>query len=165
MRFQLPPHRAQTSTGHPGESGQALVETAITLSMLVIMLIGAAEIGRIAYAAIQVTNAAKAAVQYGGQSRTSASDTGGIKYAAALEATALPNLQTNVLPPNCFCAKATGTAVDCQSLTACRSTSSILVESITVQTSDTFNPFFHLPGMPATITLHGQAIQQVLSSD
>lgn len=165
MRFKQSPHHAQTNAGHPGESGQALIETAITLTMLVIVLLGAAELGRIGYAAIQVTNAAKAAAQYGGQSRTSASDVAGIKLAAALEASALPNLQTNVLTPNCFCANDPSTAVDCQSLTACQTSKSTLVESITIQTSDSFDPLIHLPGMPATITLHGQAIQQVLSSD
>jgi Flp pilus assembly protein TadG len=43
------------------ESGQALVELALTMSMLIVMLLGAVQMGLLAYAAIEVANTAKAA--------------------------------------------------------------------------------------------------------
>lgn len=141
------------------ESGQALIETAVTLSMLLIMLLGAAELGRVAWAAIQVTNAAKAAAQYGDQDRKAAGDTTGIKNAASAEALTLTNLNT-VVSHDCICSD--GSASDC-GLTACPN--SIDEETLTIDTSATFDPLIHLPGLPATYTLSGQAVQKVLSNN
>ncbi len=142
-----------------GESGQALIETAITLALLVVILLGAAELGSIAYAAIQVVNAAKAAVQYGDQNHRSASDVTGMQTAAALEAPALTDLNT-VVSHSCICSD--GSASTC-ALTDCPN--SIIEETLQVQTSASFTPFIHLPGLPSTLTLNGQAIQKVLSND
>lgn len=149
-----------------GESGQALVETAISLSLLVFILIGAAEIGRIAYAAIQVTNAARAAVQYGDQSRTTAADSQGIKNAAALEAPLLPNMNTTIAPAVCTCAD-TGLPIACtyNNILPDLCIGSSVVETLTVQTSDNFNPLIDLPGLPSTYPLSAQVTQQVLSSN
>lgn len=153
-------HRTSGRLRSTGESGQALVETAVSLGMLLIILIGAVEIGRIAYATIQVTNAAKAAVQYGAQNHNTAVDTTGMQTAAASEAPLLPNLNTAPSAPVCTCAN-DGTSVSCSDTTACPASTSI--ETITVQTSATFDPLFHIPGTPTTYTLTGQAVQQVLS--
>ncbi len=49
------------------EAGAALVEAALTGTVMVTMLIGTVEIGRVAYIAMETTNAAKAAVAYGSQ--------------------------------------------------------------------------------------------------
>lgn len=144
-----------------GESGQALIETAITLTMFIVMLLGVVEIGSLAYAAIQVTNAARAAVQYGDQDVGTASDKTGMENAASLEAPFLPNLKT-VPTQSCVCADSTactfvGTVPSCA-----QSTNAII--TIHVTTSATFTPFINLPGMPSTYTLHGEAYQQVLSN-
>lgn len=48
-----------------GQAGGALVEFAITLPLLMLLLIGLIEIGRLAYFGIQVTNAARAGAEYG----------------------------------------------------------------------------------------------------
>jgi Flp pilus assembly protein TadG len=114
---------------------QALVELALTVPMLVALLIGAAELARVSYVAIEVANAAKAAAQYGAQNATTAADITGMKTAAANDAGNLTGLTT---------------------------TASVASGVITVETSATFNPLIHLPGLPTTFTLHGQAIQQVL---
>ena len=52
------------------ESGQALVETAIALPLLLLFVLGAAELGQVIYGAINVSNAAKSASQYGAQMGT-----------------------------------------------------------------------------------------------
>lgn len=151
-------------SGRPGESGQALIETAITLSMLFIMLIGAAEIGRIAWASIQVTNAARAAVQYGDQSINTAVDYTGMKTAAYNESPAITNLVTTPSGPVCTCAN-DGIVVDCSGSVSVVCPGSTMLRTITVQTSSTFDPLFHIPGTPKTYTLQAQAVQEVLSTN
>jgi Flp pilus assembly protein TadG len=53
---------------HRCESGQALVELALMMPIMMLLLVGALALARVAYAAIEVSNAAKAAVQYGASS-------------------------------------------------------------------------------------------------
>lgn len=150
-----------TKMRRSGESGQALIETAITVSMLMILLIGAAEIGRIAWAAIQVTTASKAAVQYGDQGRQYAADTKGIQIAGAAAAPGLPNL--NVTPVvSCVCGNSSA-AVSCTN-SVCPSNGSFIEVLLTVNTSTTFDPLIHLPGLPKTFTIQHQAIQKILSN-
>jgi Flp pilus assembly protein TadG len=45
------------------DAGQALLELALTVPLLVLILLGAAEFSRLAYAAVEVANAAKAGVR------------------------------------------------------------------------------------------------------
>ncbi|MGH9591197.1 MAG: TadE/TadG family type IV pilus assembly protein, partial [Terracidiphilus sp.] len=47
------------------ESGQALVELAVSVPILALFVFGSIEIGNIIYSSISVTDAAMAAVQYG----------------------------------------------------------------------------------------------------
>lgn len=149
--------RYRAALRQKGESGQALIETAITLSLLVIMLIGAAEIARVAYASMQVVGAAKAAVQYGDIIITNANDTQGMQNAAAAEAPLLPNLVTT---PTLSCLCADG--ISCTS-TSVLCAGSAPVQTLTVTTSASFDPLIHLPGLPNTFTLQGYAVQKVLS--
>lgn len=137
-------------------SGQALLEAALTLSVLSLLLIGAVEFGKVAYASIEVTRAAKAGVQYGCSSTTAATDTTGIAAAAAYEASDIPGL-TTTSSVSCSCAN--GGASTCLN-TDCPG--SDIVVTLTVHTTATYNPGIHLPGLPATYTLHGVAVQQVL---
>ena len=72
-------------------SGQALVETALTLPLLLLFVLGAAELGQVIYAAINVSNAAKSASQYGAQDSSTMVDTPGILSAAQNE-TSIPGM-------------------------------------------------------------------------
>ena len=78
------------------ESGQALVELALTMPLLVLVLLGAAELARVAYTSIEVTDAAKAAVQTGGFSRSNAASSARVKAAAAAGAPDITLGTTNV---------------------------------------------------------------------
>src|SRR3954451_22469131 len=95
MRFKHLLQRMKMSCTRPWkgarnrESGQALVETAFAVLLLTPVLIGGAELARVAYAAIEVANAARAGVQYGTQNGFAASDTTGIQTAAANDASNL----------------------------------------------------------------------------
>jgi Flp pilus assembly protein TadG len=64
------------------ESGQALVELGLMLPFLVLLMLGGVELGRYAYLAILVGNAARAGIAYGVQSLPQSVDTIGITAAA-----------------------------------------------------------------------------------
>lgn len=136
------------------DSGQALVEAALVLPILALILIGVAELGRVAYVAIQVSNAAKAGVQYGTQNGSVATDAPGIANAAASDAANVTGL-TTTSSVSCVCSD--GSASTCQP-TDC--TDSHTESILTVNTQADFNPIFHIPGLPTTFTRRGQAIQK-----
>lgn len=138
------------------ETGTAIIELGLSLPLFTALLLGASEIARVAYASIEVTNAAKAAVQYGAQTSATATDTTGIKLAATNEAFNLNGLSTTV-STSCICSD--GSASTCLN-TDC--SSSQIEQLLTVQTQATFDPLIHAPGLPASYTVHGRAIQNVL---
>ena len=136
------------------DAGQALVETALIFPMLVALLIGAAEFARVAYAAIEVANAARAGVQYGAQSGSNASDSTGIATAASKDAANVTGLVTT---SSIACICSDGTASTCAN-TDCAS--SHTEEILTVNTQATIDPLIHVPGLPRTYTIKGKAIQK-----
>lgn len=138
------------------DRGGAVVELALTVPLLALMLVGAAEFARLEYAGVEVSNAAMAGVQYGSQNAATAADTTGIGTAAQNDA---PNitLGTTTATKSCICSD--GSASTCQR-TDC--SSSNIETVLTVETQGTFDPLIHLPGLPTTYTLHGEAIQEVL---
>jgi Flp pilus assembly protein TadG len=155
MRFAGHLIRSTGPTVLHGETGQSLVETALVLPLLVTILLGGAEVAQVAYAAIEVANAARAGAQYGAQNGGTASDTAGIATAAANDAANL-NL-TTTSSYSCVCSN--GSASTCAN-TDCAN--SHIEEILTVNTQATVNPMFHIPGLPTTYTLKGQAIQKCL---
>ena len=138
------------------ESGQSLVEAALTISLLITVVVGAAEIARVAYAAIEVANAAHAGAQYGSQSGYTASDSTGIATAASREAANLTTL-TTTSSYSCVCSD--GNASTCAN-TDCTNTH--IEQILTVNTQATINPLIHIPGLPTTYTLKGKAVQKCL---
>jgi len=136
------------------EAGQALVETALLIPLLTTLLIGTAEMARVAYAAIEVANAAHAGAQYGTQNGYTASDTTGISNAATIDAANLTGL-TTTSSYACICSD--GSASTCQP-TDCAN--SHIEQTLTVNTQATIDPIIHLPGLPTTYTVKGQAIQK-----
>jgi Flp pilus assembly protein TadG len=137
------------------ERAQALLEVALTLPILLLLLLGAAEMARVSYAAIEVANAARAAVQYGAQNSTTAADTTGMQTAASNDASNIASVTTTV-STSYICSNgssASGTPPAC---------SGSAVETIlTVNTQATINPMIHLY-LPTTFTVHGRAVQKCL---
>jgi Flp pilus assembly protein TadG len=144
----------QTS-GPANENGQALIETALSVLFLVFLLLGTTEFARLAYAAIEVSNAAKAAVQYAAQNGATAGDSTGMQTAASNEA---PNLSVTVslAPLSVVCSD--GSAYSKSS--GC-SPGTFAVTTVTVKTTSTYNPLIHIPGFAGSMALHGQASQVV----
>ena len=151
--------------------GQAFVELALVLPALILLLLGAAEVGRLAYANIEISNAARAGVAYAMQSSTFASNSTGINNAAKQDAPDIPNLSVDGNGPptlTCYCETAgVAAASSCATINtgsvgagACPSPS-IIVEYVQVNTSASLDTMFHFPGLPSSITLTGQAIMRV----
>jgi Flp pilus assembly protein TadG len=140
------------------ESGQAFVELALVLPIFLLLLVGAAELGRIAYASIEVSNAARAGAAYGAQSHITASDPVGIQLAATQDAPDITSISATATQ-SCSCSD--GTAITCaNAATSCISPARI-IEYVQVNTTAPVNTLFHLPGIPNSITLNGQAIMRV----
>jgi Flp pilus assembly protein TadG len=146
--------RGATRNRSDYQAGQSLVETALLVPVLATILLGATELARVAYAAIEVSNAAKAGVQYGGQNGSTASDATGISNAAASDAGNLTGLTTT---SSYSCACSDGSASTCLP-TDCAN--SHIEETLTVNTQATIDPLIYLKGLPKTYTLKGKAIQK-----
>jgi Flp pilus assembly protein TadG len=147
-------------------SGQAFVELALVFPVLILLLVGAVEVGRLAYASVEVSNAARAGVSYGAQNSTTAADLNNIQLAAIQDAPDLTVLSANATQ-SCSCETAGGAISafgSCSStvanLTTCPSPSRI-IQYVQVQTSAAVPTLFNFPGIPATITLRGYAIMRV----
>lgn len=166
MRINL--FRFRAGTQHPAgrscEEGSALVELALSLPMLSIILLGAAEFARIAYAAIEVTNAAHSAAVYAASSQAAVADTTGITNAANSDS---PNLvggnAISVSTPttSCTCSDTTYTPSSCTDNSTCQNHHASMITTVTVKTSTTYSPAITIPGFNPTLTLKGQSTETV----
>ena len=154
------------------DEGSSLVELALASTLLSTMILGAAELGRLAWAAIETTNAAHAGVQYASTSHAAAADyavssgtySGGIVTAAMADPDGFGTNSTiavSNITPVCTCANSKYTPTSCTDNSTCSSNNTVMEETITVQTKSTFYPLIHVPGLPNSFTLYGQATQRV----
>lgn len=140
------------------DRGQSLVELALMFPIFILLLVGAAEFGRLAYAAIEVSNAARAGASYGALSHITASDFANIELVATTDAANLTGVTATAVDS---CACSSGGTITCSTaLTTCPSPARI-IEYVQVNTSASFDPLFHLPGLPTTFALTGQAVMRV----
>lgn len=148
---------------HRSEEGSALVELALSLPMLCIMLLGAAEFARLAYASIEVTNAAHAAAVYGSSSHGAASDVPGVKSAGTTDSVNLVGSSAiTVNDPTLSCQCSDGTTVACTNNQTCTNSNTAMITTVTVTTQTTFSPMISVPGWKqVTFTLQGKSSQVV----
>ena len=137
-------------------SGQSLVETALAVSLCGILMLGAAEFGRLAYAGIEISDSARAGVEYGSQSHAMAQDNTNMQIAASQDAPDIPNL---TLTASHFCQCADGTSSVCAT-TDCAG--SRIIEYVQVVTTGSVNPLIYVPGLPKSYSLQGKAVMRVV---
>ena len=140
------------------ETGSALVELAIIAPLLLFLLLGLIEVGRIADYAIKVSNAARAGVQFGAQNEATAGDTQGMQNAANADAQ-ITGLTVVAAPTFCQCAD--GTASTCQQ-GDCAATHRL--QWIQVTCTGTFSTGLNsafVPASLANITISQSAIMRV----
>jgi Flp pilus assembly protein TadG len=145
--------RDQRVRAASGERGQAFIELALVLPILLALTIGIIELGRLAYYYIEVSNAARAGAQYGAQILGNAPDTAAITLAAQNDAPELGDGLTVTPAETCGCpGAAPGTAANCFATPGCTYPTVFL----TVTTTYNFAPLFNYPGIstliPATLT-------------
>jgi Flp pilus assembly protein TadG len=154
------------------QSGQALVEMAIALPVLLILALGVIELGRYAYIAILVGNAAHAGALYGSQNTAASADTTGIQNAAEYDfagGTAAgsidngqPVSQLNVTSStSCGCdSGGTITGFGCATTPSCATGHWVVIVSVTA--SGTFNSLFNYPGIPSSLAISRTSTMRVL---
>jgi len=152
---------------HASESGQNFLELALCLPVFALIILGTAEIANIAWASIQLNNAAHAGAQFASHSRGFASDIPDIKTAAQNEAPKLTITFPSDPAQTCSCidpstgAPAVG-AAGCTTTVLCPSPW-IIMDSITVTTRTVVTPLVHYPFLPASYTLNAQATMGVVN--
>jgi Flp pilus assembly protein TadG len=150
-----------------GETGNALVETALTFPVLIALLLGAVELGDLAFKSIQVTSAARAAAQYAAMNGGNYMDTrsgGGIQLAAQNDAPWVTqkcsSFTVNVASRTCACSDASACSGTAGTWTCATGKP---VVTVGIQTTAVCPPVASVPGLFAgSFTLHGYAQQKVL---
>lgn len=158
--------------------GQAIVELAVVTPLFLVMILGAFEIGRMAYYGIEVENAARAGASYGGLNLGDATS-GNVTQAAKNDAPNVPNLAvTSGLACVCETISSSNTTsfspssgtISCTdpSITSCTAESSASVQSVvsyvTVSTQATVPLLFRVPGVTPTYTLYGYSALRILAN-
>ena len=91
------------------EDAQSLVELALVVPLFILLLVGSAELARVAWAAVLTSNAARAGAAWGAVNPANAGDaTGGIEAAAAADGVNLTSLTTT---PGLTCVCSSGNAI------------------------------------------------------
>lgn len=144
------------------EAGDSLVEMALLLPVLTMLLLGTVDLGRLAYMSIEVSNAARAGVQYGQQNATTWADITGMQTAAANDATDLVGATngnlTAVASYWCQCSNGSNVTQNCSAAPSCSTTHQ--VNYVKVVATATYKPWFSCPGIPSSTTLTSQAVMR-----
>ena len=125
------------------------------LPLLLLVLAGAIDMGRMAYLALHVTNAARAGALYGAQSQATAADFGGMRTAAINNSNGIPLNSAPAASKSCRCsnwAASTADVSNCSPVPACTSPGR-LVTYVQVTTAANYVPWFPYPGVPGTMTI------------
>jgi Flp pilus assembly protein TadG len=146
----------KTARGKRAEGGQSVAEIALVTPLLLLMLVGTIEIGRFAYYGIEVSNAARAGVQYGAQSLADSKDLNGITQAAQGDAPEVPGLQVTATD-KCACSNTPSSFVGCPA----RCGSGHALVFLQVDTTASIRPLFRYPGLSSTYNAKGHAIMRV----
>ena len=136
-------------------AGQATMELAFLSPILIFMLLGTMDFGRLFYDAIEVAGAVRAGLQYGTLNKTNSSNTTAIQNAATQDA----GNETGVtVTATRFCQCSDGTSIACNLTCAGGSSPEIYVQ---VQAVKTFTTLVNYPGIPHTVNLSQQGVMRV----
>jgi len=145
------------------QSGQSLIELAFALPVLLLLAVGIIELGRFAYIAVLVGNAARAGAGYGAQSLPQAVDKPGITAAVQNDfkdnAADSANLSLSSTDSSVSCGCDSGgtiTTAGCTTILnpsagTCAAGHWVVIVAVTA--TGTFNSLFNYPGIPGSITV------------
>lgn len=144
------------------DHGGAALELAVLVPFLILLVLGAAEFGRVHHATIVIANAARAGAHYGAQSVATSSDTAAMNRAAIADAGDIGSI-TAASAQFCRCPNGT-TPPSCTSQCAPPAGyPSYKDPEVFVQTTATKTVVFLMryPGLPASVTVQRSAVFRV----
>jgi Flp pilus assembly protein TadG len=145
------------------EEGQSIVELSIMAPLLVVLMVGAVDVGSFIYGGIEVGNAAHAAVQYGAQSMSLVMDSAGIAAAGTADAKQLTAFRMSAPTTYCACDSNQSVTVSCSQTSPAPCPSPDRRDLfLKVTASSTFTPIFHYPGLPGSLVISRTSIQQIV---
>lgn len=173
------------------EGGGPLVELALAMPLLTLILLGAIGLGQLAMGSINVSNAAKAAVQYAAQDSGTAVDTAtmlsvaqadigntigqtgaldmpkplGLPAVASCRSTGTTTISYSCSYCECSSPNSTAAPFACATAdpnTVCGSTNSQLEQVIVVSTHIKMRPVAAIPGLPVSFDMYGNATEKRL---
>jgi Flp pilus assembly protein TadG len=136
------------------QRGNAIVEFAFVLPVLIIFIAGIVDVGRYTYYSILISNAARAGAAYGAQTEITAHDIKGIESAVAADAGNASSLVSASPAPTFSCQDSSFKPVSCNS-------TSNRYEYVVVNARGTFNPLIKYPGLPGALTIQSTANMRV----
>lgn len=144
------------SKGHRRSIGQSAIELGLAIPVCIGLMLGAVEAGRLAYAALTVSNAAVAGARYGAQSVATAADLSGMESAAASNAQGVQNFTATA---SCYLQCGTGGSQITCGAGSCTSGQQTIY--VTVNTSAGFKSLASYPFVTWPTTVSGQATMRV----
>ena len=138
------------------QSGQALIELAIVLPVLLLLAVGVIDVGRYAYIAILIGNAARAGAAYAAQSVPQSADLPGMTTAAANDyQNNGQNPATLTVASTTTCGCDTGgsfvAAAACSPATCPAAAHWVILVNVTA--SGNFGALFPYPGIPSSLNI------------
>ena len=142
------PLTARGRGGPRSDAGTSLIEMAVVLPLLVLMVLGVADFGRMLYHAITLSHAARAGAAYGAQGNGFAGSVAGIQQAAEAEA---QNISPIVVTSERLCECTGGASVSCTT-SSCGGYGAPRA-FVEVTATQTFTTLVAYPGIPDTVPL------------
>ena len=136
------------------DHGGSLIELSLLLPMLMLLFVGAVDLGRAYYMAIEVAGAAQAGALYGIQNPT---DVTGMQAASGAGASNLSNLSASATY-GCECSDGSAAVASCSSPPSCAYN---YVSYVDVVTSAQYVPIFNYPGLPTAMTISREVRMRV----
>jgi Flp pilus assembly protein TadG len=118
------------------DSGQAIVEVALVAPLLLLLALGAIDVGRFAQFDARLASSARAGAQYGSQNLVTAADTAGMSAAGTND---VQNQTGITVAGTSFCKCADGSSTACTA-SACSANHRLLY--VSVSATGTFKPLF-----------------------
>jgi len=144
-----------TRSPHRSRAGQATTEIALLSPIMILMLLGTMDFGRLFYDAIGIAGAVRSGLQYATLTTANATDTTGIVNAATQD---VSNTTGVTVTTTSYCQCSDGTSINCALTCAGGITAERYVR---VKATKTFQTLVAYPGIPNSVNLSQQAVMRV----
>jgi Flp pilus assembly protein TadG len=147
---------------HSRHKGQSAVELAASMAILSVLLVLACDFGRMYYAYVTVSDAARAGAQFGAQSVVTAANANGISAAVTNDAGNISLASGSPTVSQCTCISTADPKIVAQCSSSYNCSTNPSATWVTVSVSSPFTTLVSYPGLPNPVTLTKTAQMQVL---